>query len=63
MGDTLSAGCLDGKAMVEMNNLAVGYFPTQASEVSVYPPPVPAQPPGLEDQNPVTVEQGSGKNS
>ena len=32
-------GALDGNAIIEMNNLAVGYFPSEAPEIGVYPPP------------------------
>jgi hypothetical protein len=36
---------LDGNSIIKMNNLAVGYFPTQEPEIGVYPPPhVPAHP-------------------
>ncbi len=40
-----SVGLLDGREMIEMNNLAVGYFPTESPEIGIYPPPVPDQPP------------------
>jgi len=40
----LNAGSLDGQSLIEMNNLAVGYFPTESLEVGVYPPPVPQSP-------------------
>lgn len=55
----LNAGSLDGKSMIEMNNLAVGYFPGETLEVAVYPPPVPQQlpQPGTEEALPVTLEQ------
>jgi hypothetical protein len=55
----LNAGSLDGKSMIEMNNLAVGYFPGEALEVGVYPPPVPQQQPqpDTDEQCPVTLEQ------
>lgn len=36
------AGFIDGNELVEMNNLAVGYFPSESPEIGVYPPP--AQP-------------------
>ena len=32
-------GFLDGNAIIKMNNLAVGYFPVDAPEIGVYPPP------------------------
>ena len=38
------AGVLDGDALVAMNNLAVGYFPSETAELGVYPPPVVIQP-------------------
>jgi hypothetical protein len=55
----LNAGSLDGKSMIEMNNLAVGYFPGESLEVAVYPPPVPQQPQPVnaEDLIPATLEQ------
>ncbi len=63
----LNAGSLDGKSMIEMNNLAVGYFPGETLEVAVYPPPVPQQPPqpvGTEEPHPATLEQqGLRRNS
>jgi hypothetical protein len=31
-------GYLDGKTMIEMNNLAVGYFPSDTSEIGIFPP-------------------------
>jgi len=31
-------GCLDGRTMIEMNNLAVGYFPSDTPEIGIYPP-------------------------
>jgi|GEM_PF-5698661 hypothetical protein len=36
----LNAGSLDGQSLIEMNNLAVGYFPTETA-IGVYPQPVP----------------------
>lgn len=62
----LNAGSLDGKSMIDMNNLAVGYFPGEALEIAVYPPPVPQQPQpvGTEEPIPATVEQsGLRRNS
>lgn len=42
----MNAGSLDGQSLIEMNNLAVGYFPTESLEIGVYPPPMPQiQPP------------------
>ena len=41
---THSVGYLDGKAMIDTNNQAVGYFPSDTAEIGVYPPPVPEQP-------------------
>ena len=42
-GLPLNAGCMDGEALVEMNNLSVGYFPSKEPNLGVYPPPKPAQ--------------------
>ena len=53
----LNAGSLDGKSMIEMNNLAVGYFPGEALEVAVYPAPQPSVPVRAEEPVPATVEQ------
>jgi hypothetical protein len=50
-----NAGSLDGKSMIEMNNLAVGYFPGETLGIAVYPPPVPQQQP--EPQQPIIVEE------
>jgi hypothetical protein len=33
-----NVSCLDGRTMIEMNNLAVGYFPSDAPQIGVYPP-------------------------
>lgn len=40
----LNVGCLDGQSLIEMNNLAFGYFPSGALDVAVYPAPVPQAP-------------------
>ena len=40
-----SVGLLDGREMIEMNNLSVGYFPTESPEIGLYPPPVLNQTP------------------
>jgi hypothetical protein len=37
----LNVGSLDGREMIRMNNLAVGYFPSESPEIGVYPPPQP----------------------
>jgi len=34
-----NVGCLNGQTMIEMNNLAVGYFPSDMPEIGFYPPP------------------------
>ncbi len=39
-----NVGSLDGREMIKMNNLAVGYFPGDAPEIGVYPPPEPEPP-------------------
>ncbi len=56
-------GFIDGQAMIEMNNLAVGYFPSGNLEIGVYPPPVPEQPPVLPLRQPVQPGQDSKTNS
>jgi hypothetical protein len=33
-----NVGCFDGRTMIEMNNLAVGYFPSDTPQIGVYPP-------------------------
>jgi hypothetical protein len=40
----MGAGVLDSGAVIEMNNLAVGYFPTHTPEIGIYPPLVVTQP-------------------
>jgi hypothetical protein len=38
-------GFLNGNSIIKMNNLAVGYFPSETPELGVYPPPsVPSCP-------------------
>ena len=57
-------GFLDGNAIIKMNNLAVGYFPSDTPEIGVYPPP--SAPPAIPvEQLPQVVEQeqGSGMSS
>lgn len=54
-----NVGFLDGREMIKMNNLAVGYFPSESPELGVYPPPHPY--PGV--QEPVAPEPHSGTNS
>ena len=44
-----SIGFLDGKEMIRMNNLAVGYFPSESPQIGVYPLP---EPPQQEQQEP-----------
>ncbi len=36
-----NVGSLDGREMIKMNNLAVGYFPSDSPEIGVYPLPQP----------------------
>jgi hypothetical protein len=31
-------GYLDGGTLIEMNNLAVGYFPNDTPQIGIYPP-------------------------
>lgn len=51
----LNAGSLDGQSLIEMNNLAVGYFPTETA-IGVYPQPVPQMPQQVDGtQQPATV--------
>ena len=63
-----NVGSLDGKAIIEMNNLAVGYFPGENLEVAVYPPPVPQLPQQPHQQQPgeelpvMLEQQGLRKN-
>ena len=38
-------GSIDGDALIHMNNVAVGYFPSKSVvEIGVYPVPMPVQP-------------------
>jgi hypothetical protein len=59
----LNAGSLDGQSLIEMNNLAVGYFPVEGDAIGVYPQPSPQQPqpeavPQQQEQpTPVRLEQ------
>lgn len=63
MTHTQGVGSLDGKTLIDMNNLAVGYFPTEEPEIGVYPPPVPEQPQVVEQHLPMTLGQDSKTNS
>lgn len=38
-----NVGLLDGREMIRMNNIAVGYFPSDSPEIGLYPPPFPDQ--------------------
>jgi hypothetical protein len=52
-------GVIDGGALIEMNNLMVGYFPSGTAGIGVYPPLVIQQP--LEQERfPTVTGQGSG---
>jgi hypothetical protein len=65
-GLPLNAGCMDGEALVDMNNLSVGYFPSKEPTVGVYPPPKPttAPAPTVVHPQPVGVpSQASETNS
>jgi hypothetical protein len=53
----MNAGCLDGQSLIDMNNLAVGYFPTETVEFGVYPQPVVAQVPQAPPQPQQDVPQ------
>jgi hypothetical protein len=53
-----NVGSLDGQQMIQLNNIAVGYFPTESPEISVYPLPQP-QP---EQQPQPVVEPNLEKN-
>jgi len=55
-------GVLDGDALITMNNLAVGYFPTECPDIGVYPPPVVTQVP-QPVLVPADVEQSSETSS
>jgi hypothetical protein len=64
MGDTMlqrNIGSIDGRAMIKMNNLAVGYFPADNPEIGVYPPLQPAEPPQAteegKDAQPQIIDQ------
>jgi hypothetical protein len=59
---TYASGVLDGDAQIQMNNLAVGYFPSETPEIGVYPAPVPTQFPQAVEA-PLGVEPSSGTNS
>jgi hypothetical protein len=59
----LNVGCLDGQSLIEMNNLAFGYFPSGALDVAVYPAPVPQAPQDvIVEPVPATVEQPAQRN-
>jgi hypothetical protein len=45
-------GSLDGREMIKMNNLAVGYFPAESPEIGVYPPPQPMEQEQLPEPEP-----------
>ncbi len=49
-----NVGSIDVNEMIRMNNLAVGYFPTETPEIGVYPPPQPPEP-SIPEQNPEPV--------
>lgn len=49
---TLGTGCLNAQSMIEMNNLAVGYYPREMPEIGGYPPP-PIPTPGVLPKAPV----------
>ena len=51
---TINAGSMDGQSLIEMNNLAVGYFPSEGQAIGVYPQPVvqPPQPQEVPTQQP-----------
>jgi hypothetical protein len=55
-------GHLDGNSMIEMNNLAVGYFPSQTPQIGVYPAPTPAEVMGTGIVTVVEQEPVSGTN-
>jgi hypothetical protein len=40
-----NVGSIDGGEMIKMNNLAVGYFPSESPEIGVYPLPQPQETP------------------
>ena len=58
MSYSQNIGCVDAKTMIEMNNLAVGYFPVGQPEIGVYPPFTIEPYPLREPQQ----EQDSGRN-
>lgn len=55
-----NVGSLDGREMIRMNNLSVGYFPSESPEIGVYPPP---QPETLPNPQQVQPEPDSQTNS
>jgi hypothetical protein len=52
-------GVIDGGALIEMNNLMVGYFPSGPIGIGVYPP-LAVQQPVDQEQFPAVTEQDSG---
>jgi hypothetical protein len=56
-------GHLDGNSMIEMNNVSVGYFPSQTPQIGVYPAPTPAQVMGTGIFTVIDLEPGSGMSS
>jgi hypothetical protein len=63
MAYTHMVGFLDGKTMIEMNNLSVGYFPTATPEIGVYPLPTVEQQHTLTPVPGVPADPNSGTNS
>jgi hypothetical protein len=63
MSYTHMVGYLDGKTMIEMNNLSVGYFPTSTPEIGVYPAPTVEPQRMLIPAPVVPADPNSGTNS
>jgi hypothetical protein len=63
MAYTHMVGFLDGKTMIEMNNLSVGYFPSSSPEIGVYPLPTVEQQRTLMPEPGVPAGPNSGMNS
>lgn len=57
MHQFLHVGALDGEAMIELNNVAVGYLIPTAQQPCVYPPQMPVQIVAVEVLAPPSAEK------